>query len=89
MEKYSKAVREMYSQFKQEEAHPMEKYIGRFVSRNGEKLEVVGYPTWYGSLCSLIVDAPEGEGWRYPTAHDVIIKKCDSYLYVSINNLID
>lgn len=26
MEKYSKAVREMYSQFKQREAHPMAKY---------------------------------------------------------------
>lgn len=26
MEKYSKAVREMYSQFKKKESHPMEKY---------------------------------------------------------------
>lgn len=29
MEKYSKAVSEMYSQFKKREAHPLEKYIGR------------------------------------------------------------
>lgn len=29
MEKYLKAVREMYSQFKKKEAHPMEKYIGQ------------------------------------------------------------
>lgn len=32
MEKYSKAVSEMYSQFKQKEAHPMEKYIGKHVA---------------------------------------------------------
>lgn len=43
MEKYSKAVREMYSQFKQKEVHPMEKYIGRFANYGGEQLEVVGY----------------------------------------------
>lgn len=42
MEKYSKAVSEMYSQFKQKEAHPMEKYVGRLVSIFGEKVEVVG-----------------------------------------------
>lgn len=28
MEKYSKAVREMYSQFKKKEAHPMDWYAG-------------------------------------------------------------
>lgn len=38
MEKYSKAVSEMYSQFKQREADPMEKYVGRFVSFVGEKI---------------------------------------------------
>lgn len=43
MEKYSKAVSEMYSQFKQRETHPLEKYIGRFVSYCGRRLEVVGY----------------------------------------------
>lgn len=45
MESYSKAVSEMYSQFKQKEAHPMEKYVGRLVGLFGEKVEVevVGY----------------------------------------------
>lgn len=32
MEKYSKAVSEMYSQFKQREAHQMGKYIGWLVN---------------------------------------------------------
>lgn len=35
MEKYSKAVSEMYSQFKKKEAHPMEKYIGKHVDYLG------------------------------------------------------
>ena len=43
MEKYSKAVSEMYSQFKQREVHPVEKYVGRFVRHRGGILEVVGY----------------------------------------------
>ena len=43
MKKYSKAVSEMYSQFKQRKAHPFEKYIGRLVSFSGEEVEVVGY----------------------------------------------
>lgn len=43
MEKYSKAVSEMYSQFKQREAHPAEKYVGRYVQFKGQKLEVIGY----------------------------------------------
>ena len=43
MEKYSKAVSEMYSQFEKREAHPMEKYIGRLANYKGEQLEVVGY----------------------------------------------
>lgn len=42
MEKYLRAVSEMYSQFKKVEAHPMGKYIGRLVYFCGEKLEVVG-----------------------------------------------
>lgn len=43
MEKYSKAVSEVYSQFKQKEAHPMEKYIGRLAYFCGGKSEVGGY----------------------------------------------
>lgn len=51
MEKYSKAVSEMYSQFKKKEAHPMEKYIGRNVQLSGgEILEVVGYATGHGGM---------------------------------------
>ena len=41
MEKYLSAVREMYSQFKKKEAHPIEKYIGRLTNKEGEQLEVV------------------------------------------------
>lgn len=42
MEKYSKAVSETCSQFKQSEAHPMEKYIGRHVTHEWRTREVVG-----------------------------------------------
>lgn len=56
MEKYSKAVSEMYSQFKQKEAHPMEKYIGRLAKSDGTVLEVVGYRDNEYDL-PLIVDA--------------------------------
>ena len=62
MEKYSKAVSEMYSQFKQREVHPMEKYIGRLVSFAGEKLEVVGYRDNEYNF-PLIVSAPKPGGW--------------------------
>lgn len=61
MEKYSKAVSEMYSQFKQKEAHPMEKYIGRLAKCNGEKSEVVGYRGNEYAF-PLIVDAFKTEG---------------------------
>ena len=90
MEKYSKAVSEMYSQFKQREPHPMGQYIGRFVSRNGEKLEVVGYRKGTDDL-SLIVDGTESEGW-YPElldTLDVIFKDCERYWYADISDLID
>ena len=89
MEKYSKAVSEMYSQFKQREVHPMEKYIGRHVIYGGRIREVVGYSTWSdGSRC-LIVEVSEGEGWGYLNDNDVIIKRCKGYSYGSINSLID
>ena len=89
MEKYSKAVSEMYSQFKQREAHPLEKYVGRHVIYDGRTREVVGYSTWSDGLCCLIVEVSEGEGWGYLTDNDVIIKRCKGYSYVSINSLID
>lgn len=61
MEKYSKAVSEMYSQFKQNEAHPMEKYVGRLVSLFGEKVKVVGHRDNEYTY-PLIVDASKIEG---------------------------
>lgn len=89
MEKYSKAVSAMYSQFKQREAHQMEKYVGRHAIFDGRIREVVGYSTWPYGLGCLIVGVSEGEGWGYLTDNDVIIKKCEGYSYASTNSLID
>ena len=90
MEKYSKAVREMYSQFKKGEAHPLEKYIGRLANCYGEKMEVVGYRC-NDLTCEplLIVDASQTEGWSELEPFDVVFKECKSYWYVSIGDLID
>lgn len=94
MEKYSKAVSEMYSQFKQREAHQMGKYIGRLVRFSGEKVEVVGYSR--NELADeplLIVDASQiggtGWGWEMLDPNDVVFKRCESYWYAGINDLID
>lgn len=91
MEKYSNAVSEMYSQFKQEEAHPMEKYIGRLAKCcNGQLEEVVGYSD--NELADeplLIVDASQTDGWSALEPFDVVFKECERYWYVSINDLID
>ena len=90
MEKYSKAVSEMYSQFKQKEAHPMEKYIGRLAYFYGGKSEVVGYSC--NELADgplLIVDGSKNGGWSALESFDVVFKECESYWYVSINDLID
>lgn len=89
MEKYSKAVSEMYSQFKQKEARPMEKYIGRLARCSGKKLGVVGYSVGALGDVYLIVDASLFGGWRSLDAYDVVFKKCESYWYASINDLID
>ena len=89
MEKYSKAVSEMYSQFKQRKANPMEKYIGRLVRCNrGEVLEVVGYTEYWDGSYSLIADATLFGGWYGLGEGDVVFKDCESYWYVSINDLI-
>lgn len=90
MEKYLKAVSEMYSQFEKREAHPLEKYIGRLAYFRGEKLKVVGYssPKWGAKPC-LIVDASHIGGWSALAPFDVVFKECEGYSYVSINNLID
>nr|DAT68627.1 MAG TPA: RcsC Alpha-Beta-Loop (ABL) [Caudoviricetes sp.] len=88
MEKYSKSVREMYSQFKKREAHPLEKYIGRLVNYHGEKMEVVGYG--YNECAGedlLIVDASQSGGWSALGPSDVVFKECEYYWYVSVSDL--
>ena len=92
MEKYLKAVSEMYSQFKQREAHPMEKYIGRLANYEDEQLEVVGYS--HNDLADeplLIVDASQTDGWPASELKpfDVVFKNCEKYYYVYTDNLID
>ena len=90
MEKYSKAVREVHLQFEKRESHPAEKYIGRLVRcGRGKVSEVVGYTECWGSLYSLIADATLFGGWRDLGADDIVFKDCESYWYVSINDLID
>nr|UVX94504.1 MAG: hypothetical protein [Bacteriophage sp.] len=90
MEKYSKAVSEMYSQFKQREAHPMEKYIGKLArSGCGEVLEVVGYSRRFDGSYILILDRSQSGGWSELEPQDVICKECEGYWFASIDNLID
>lgn len=89
MEKYLKAVSEMYSQFKKKEAHPMEKYIGHYARCNGKILEIVGYRCDTDNLGMLIVDASQSEGWTTLGLYDVIIKRCEGYWYASVSNLIN
>ena len=86
MEKYSKAVSEMYAQFKQKEAHPLEKYMGRLASC---ALEVVGYSVDTLGGEYLIVGSSLLGGWNNLSVGDVIFKECESYLYVKVNDLID
>lgn len=43
MEKYSETDCEMHSQFKEREAHQVEKYIGRLINFYDNKLEVAGH----------------------------------------------
>ena len=89
MEKYSKAVSEMYSQFKKKEAHPMEKYIGKHVDYLGHEEEVVGYTTWPDGSYGLIVESSQKEGWAMLGLYDVVFKKCERYWYADISDLID
>lgn len=89
MEKYLKAVSEMYSQFKKE-AHPMEKYIGKLArSGCGEVLEVVGYSRRFDGSYILILDRSQIGGWTELDSQDVVFKECEGYWYVGINKLID
>lgn len=87
---YSSAGIEVYSQFKQRETHPMEKYLGRLAGFWGEKFEVVGYS--FNDLTHkplLIVDASQTGGWTKLEPGDVVFKECESYWYANINDLID
>lgn len=88
MEKYSKAVSEMYAQFKKD-THPMEKYIGRLARSGwGEVSEVVGYSRRSDGSYNLIVDRSKSEGWTELEPNDVVSKECKYYWYTSINNLV-
>lgn len=91
MEKYSKAVSEMYSQFKKFEAHPLEKYVGRLAKCCGEELEVLGYRCDADNAGSLIVDGTKIGGWvrELLDPGDVVFKNCECYFYVGIDDLID
>ena len=90
MEKYSKTISEMYSQFKQREAHPMGKYIGRLANCQGIECEVVGCRGYTDGTWALIVDGTKvmGWGWEVLDTRDVIFKDCERYSYVGINDLI-
>lgn len=91
MEKYSRAVSEMYSQFKKSEVHPMGKYIGRRAVCRGIDCEVVGYRGCMDGTWALIVDGAKvmGWGWEVLDTRDVIFKDCERYSYAGINDLID
>lgn len=90
MEKYSKAGSEMYSQFKQREPHPLEKYVGRHAAARGSVLEVVGYShSILDGEPMLIVDASQVGGWPELEPFDVVFKECKYYWYVDIDVLID
>ena len=93
MEKYLKAVSEMYSQFEPREVHPMEKYIGRLALWGPHTLDVVGYSVCTLGDCCLIADATLFGGlfggWTKLDPDDVISKRCGAYCYVSIDDLID
>lgn len=89
MEKYSKEVSEMYSQFKQRESDPLEKYIGRLVSYCGKESEVVGYShSVVDGEPLLIIDASQGIGWTAPEPPDVVFKEREYYWYAGIDDLI-
>lgn len=90
MEKYLSAVSEMYSQFKQRETHPLEKYVGRLAKCCGTELEVVGYQCDADNAWSLIADGTKIGGWsrKLLVPRDVVFKNCERYFYVGIDDLI-
>lgn len=98
MEKYSKAVSEMYSQFEKREPHPLEKrephplekYVGRLAKCCGVELEVVGYQCDADNAWLLIADGTKIGGWAREllVPRDVVFKNCERYFYVGIDDLI-
>lgn len=90
MEKYSKAVRGKYPQFKRKEAHPMERYIGRLVNYYGEKMEVVGYShNALAGMDLLIVDGSQSGGWSELGPDDFVSRNCEAYYYAGIDDLME
>lgn len=89
MEKYLKAVSEMYSQFKKE-AHPLEKYLGRSAMCYGEKVEVVGYRNDTDETWALIADGAKIKAWCWGQLDNqcVVFKNCECYFFVGISDLI-
>lgn len=80
---------EKYSRFKMGEPHPLEKYVGQLVSFSGEKVEVVGYYADMSSIAKVIIDASKCGGWTVLEPNDVVFKECESYWYLSIDELIE
>lgn len=90
MEKYLRAVSDMYSQFKQRKAHPMEKYVGKLARCTwGGISEVVGYSTCPDGLHCLIVGCSKTWGWEILRPCDVVFKECEGYWYVRTSDVID
>lgn len=75
--------------FEKREAHPLEKYIERLVSFSGEEVEVVGYCADMSSVAKVIIDASKCGGWTVLEPNDVVFKECESYWYLSIDELIE
>ena len=80
---------EEYSRFEKKEAHPLKKYIGRSVSFSGENVEVVGYYADMSNVAKLIIDASQVGGWTVLGPNDAVFKECESYWYISIDDLIN
>lgn len=76
--------------FEKREAHPMEKYIGRWVNCRGKKAVVIGY-SYIESDDEplLLIVASQTDGWSKLEPFDVVFKECEYYWYASINDLID
>lgn len=75
--------------YEKREDHPLKKYIGQSVSFSGEEVEVVGYYADMSSIAKVIIDAAQTGGWTALEPNDVIFKECESYWYLSVDELIE